>query len=230
MKPKFKESKCFIYLSFPNLEFTFPLCNFSICVLNLCNFTPKGKTHCRKTQMTLSASVLFTLTSSQRNSKNPKKTPVSKRSSFSPMSPLVFHYHSSHLDGKKNTHMLLTPTWQQQPRWPNVHVKPGWRLASCVASAQLPAAITKRKYLMSQTLELLIRSDSLSSPVPPMNPRARLGKRARALKPRPALPQRAGQDRTSTGQDRTIPARKRVTPSKRSKSTECYLEAQTQTC
>lgn len=117
------------------------------------------------------------------------------------MSPLVFHYHSSHLDGKKNTHMLLTPTWQQQPRWPNVHVKPGWRLASCVASTQLPAAITERKYLMSQTLELHIRSDSLSSPVPPMNPRARLGKRARALKPRPALPQRAGQDRTSTGQD-----------------------------
>lgn len=192
----------------------------------MCNFTPNGKTHCRKTQMTLSASVLFTLTSSQRNSKT-QKTLVSKSSSFSPMSPLVFHYHSSHLDGKKNTHMLLTPTWQQQPRWPNVHVKPGWRLASCVASAQLPAAITKRKYLMSQTLELLIRSDSLSSPFPPMNPRARLGKRARALKPRPALPQRTGQDRT--GKDDPC-EEKSSAKLEEKKVLNVISEAKTQTC
>lgn len=135
--------------------------------------------------------------------KKPQKTPVSKRSSFSPMSPLVFHYHSSHLDGKKNTHMLLTPTWQQQPRWPNVHVKPGWRLASCVASAQLPAAITKRKYLMSQTLELLIRSDSLSSPVPPHEPSCAAGKTCAGLKTQAGTSTegRAGQGRA--GQDRT---------------------------
>lgn len=128
---------------------------------------------------------------------------------------------------KKNTHMLLTPTWQQQPRWPNVHVKPGWRLASCVASAQLPAAITKRKYLMSQTLELLIRSDSLSSPFPPMNPRARLGKRARALKPRLALPQRTGQDRT----EKDDPCEEKSSAKLEEKKVlNVISEAKTQTC
>lgn len=53
---------------------------------------------------------------------------------------------------------------------------------------------------MSQTLELLIRSDSLSSPFPPVTPRARPGKRARALKPQAGT---SSEDRA--GRDRTIP-------------------------